>query len=74
MKKEELQQAEYLLSALNKANFSVTGVELIQFARGFEWLAKEIHETKNPPMPMEKMEIKEEPKKKEPKKKQKLKG
>lgn len=74
MKKEDLQQAEYLLSALNKANFSVTGIELIQFARGFEWLAKEIHETKNPMIEKEAMDIKEEPIKEEPKKKQKLKG
>lgn len=70
MKQEDIQKAEYLLTALNKSNFSITGIELIQYARGFEWLAKEIHEAKNPVV--EKMDVKEEPKVEA--KKQKLKG
>jgi len=45
--KKDVEKAERIVSALSRSEMKVTGIELIQFAQAFEWLALEVHKAKN---------------------------
>ena len=48
IEKKDVEKAERIVSALSRSEMKVTGIELIQFAQAFEWLALEVHKAKNP--------------------------